>query len=450
MPAPAARVMSAPTWLPPDYAFVRQLGRGSFGEVVLARQAVVDRLVAIKRLSGASLLDPDSVQRFRREGMALAAARHPNVVQVYDLRQSGPTWLLIMEYVAGATLRAHIQHDDLPPQARWAVLTQLAEAVATAHERGVLHRDIKPGNVIVATTGQAKLADFGLARLADPWAFRTMHPSIGGTRGYLAPEVLAGRQPTAAADTFAFAVLAHATLSGRRPSQDEALPLTDGPSGRALLAALADDPGDRPTMAELARVLAADGAPVAARAASAPRDVEQDTDAGSATDVGAAGDEAPPDRDATPHLPPVFAPPPPTGSRRRRARTVAAVAASGAVAAAALVIWPSADDPAPGLAVTSIRVDADPEVGTCPQATLTYHAQVRSNGAPGEIVARWRQPDGTTTQPMSKRLEEGQTTLTATLRYVISGDAPTTAKASFEILRPQGVSVADASVEYRC
>ena len=167
--------MSQPTRpLPAGYELVHVLGSGGFGEVVLARQTSLNRLVAIKRIHAYALAEADALERFRREARVLAALDHRAIVRVYDFRRDSADATLIMEYVDGDTLSEHIERGSLPASAALTILRDVAEALHTAAAEGVVHRDVKPDNVFVLRSWRAKLGDFGLARIvSDPSVFRT-------------------------------------------------------------------------------------------------------------------------------------------------------------------------------------------------------------------------------------------------------------------------------------
>jgi serine/threonine protein kinase len=261
--------------LPPGYAFVRELGRGSSGRVMLAHQASVDRLVAIKTIN-ADVRDAAAASRLRREGQVIAALRHPNVVSVYELVIARAQVALVMEYVPGGDLRGAIDGRNLTGSHAVRVLAQVAAALDYAGQRGVVHRDVKPANVLLGADGQAKLADFGLARLPrSSDGFRTFAGAVAGTPIYMAPEqILDPDVESPAIDAYAFAVLAYEVLTGGRPfAASELAPLVYAhlheapippwrvapelpvPVGEILLAGLSKSPTTRPTPAQLAERL---------------------------------------------------------------------------------------------------------------------------------------------------------------------------------------------------
>src|ERR1700757_1215394 len=135
------------------------LGRGGMGEVYRARDTKLKREVAIKILPEEFSRDPDRMARFQREAEALAALNHPNIAAIYDLQESNGTPFLVMELVEGETLADRLKRGALP------IARQIADALEAAHEKGILHRDLKPGNVKVRPDGKVKVLDFGLAKI---------------------------------------------------------------------------------------------------------------------------------------------------------------------------------------------------------------------------------------------------------------------------------------------
>ena len=213
--------------LPPGYEYLRTLGSGGFGEVVLATQVSVGRSVAVKRLH-APQASGDNLDRFRREGHVLASTDHPAVVKVFDMVADQGVLFLVMEYVPGDPLSSILEHGAMPARRALVVLRDVADALSAATAVGVVHRDIKPGNVFVLPSGHAKLGDFGLARVADDGSvFRTQAGPALGTPAYYAPELSRdGAEADARSDAYAFAVMAYEMLVGRRPFEaDDAIAL---------------------------------------------------------------------------------------------------------------------------------------------------------------------------------------------------------------------------------
>src|ERR1700722_11924551 len=146
------------------YEMVNHIARGGMAQVYLARDLLLDRPVALKVLFPELSVDRAFVERFRREAKAAANLSHPNIVSIYDWGQGEHTYFIVMEYVDGTTLSAMLKQGPIEPARAAAIGADVAAALDFAHRRGVIHRDVKPGNVLIDRTGQVKVADFGIAR----------------------------------------------------------------------------------------------------------------------------------------------------------------------------------------------------------------------------------------------------------------------------------------------
>src|SRR3954469_17022343 len=197
------------------YRTIRRLGSGGMATVWLAEDEKLRRKVAVKRLHG-DVADDDVVRRFRREARLGASLNHPNVVAVYDIAADDEGVLIVMEYVEGRTLRDEIASAPLPAERLLPILHGVAEALDHAHGHGVLHRDVKPANVLLRKDGTAKLADLGIATAAEHSRI-TRSGAVLGTAAYMAPERLEGQDGGKAADVYALAAVAYEALSGRKP-----------------------------------------------------------------------------------------------------------------------------------------------------------------------------------------------------------------------------------------
>src|SRR5215212_6206770 len=235
------------------YALGELLGGGGMANVYLARDDVLGRDVALKVLRGQYANDEDFVERFRREAKNAAALNHPDIAQVYDQGHTEDgTYYIAMEYVPGGTLAQRIKGEGpLDPGEAAGVASRVADALAVAHARGIVHRDIKPQNVLLSATGEAKVADFGIARAASASTV-TETSLILGTAAYMSPEQVRGERVGPASDLYSLGVVLYEMP--RRPR--EANPAV--PEGMDALTAklLAKDPGDRyASAAELAEDL---------------------------------------------------------------------------------------------------------------------------------------------------------------------------------------------------
>jgi len=200
------------------YTIERPLGSGGMAEVFLARDGVLDRDVALKVLRSQYAGDEEFYERFRREATSAAGLSHPNIVQVYDRGETPDgTCYIAMEYVSGGTLKERLdERGPMEPQRALAVASQVAEALWAAHERGVIHRDIKPQNILVTDMGHLKVTDFGIARAASAATISTTS-AVFGTAGYLSPEQALGEPATPRSDLYSLGIVLYELLTGVVP-----------------------------------------------------------------------------------------------------------------------------------------------------------------------------------------------------------------------------------------
>src|SRR5919107_5115735 len=199
------------------YTLVELLGDGGMAEVYLARDNSLGREVALKVLREQYTDDEEFVERFRREAMSAAALNHPGIVQVYDRgRSEDGTFYIVMEYVRGGTLKERIKEGNLAPREAAEIASQVADALAVAHDRGVIHRDIKPQNVLLTASGEAKVSDFGIARAAS-WKTMTQTNSVLGTLAYMSPEQVRGDRVGPVSDLYSLGVVLYEMLASEPP-----------------------------------------------------------------------------------------------------------------------------------------------------------------------------------------------------------------------------------------
>jgi eukaryotic-like serine/threonine-protein kinase len=196
------------------YRILRRLGAGGMAEVWCAQDTQLDRKVALKILQPRFAQDNEFVERFRREASSAAGLQHPNVVNVYDRGEVEGTYYIAMEYVEGASLRDLI-NQGMSVDAAVGVVRQILAAARFAHANGVIHRDLKPGNVLVDRNGRATVTDFGIAK-AGPSEI-TQTGSVMGTAQYLSPEQAQGLEVTTASDLYSIGVILYELLTGEVP-----------------------------------------------------------------------------------------------------------------------------------------------------------------------------------------------------------------------------------------
>jgi serine/threonine protein kinase len=259
--------MSAPTEIGGRYALERRLGAGGMSTVFLARDAVLERKVAVKLLAEHLSDDEDFVARFRREALAAARLQHPNIVQVFDSGEDAPSGrhFIVMEYVNGPSCADLLRSQrQLGVEQTVEIVRGSCHGLDYAHRAGVIHRDVKPGNLLVSDeSGTVKLADFGIAKAAEQTRI-TQVGAVLGTAAYLSPEQATGEEAEAPSDIYSLGVCAYQFLTGRLPHEyssltelalkqqrDTVVPITDyrpdvpAELDEAIRVALERDPAQR-------------------------------------------------------------------------------------------------------------------------------------------------------------------------------------------------------------
>ncbi len=203
------------------YNLIRKLGEGGMADVYLAYDALLDREVAIKLLRSSMALDPVSLLRFQREANSASSLNHPNIVEIFDVGEDEGNHYIIMEYVKGKTLKQLIaQRGAMENHEAISIMDQLVSAVCEAHEKNIIHRDIKPQNVIVKDDGTVKMADFGIATVADTLQL-TQADTVMGSVHYLAPELARGESASFQSDIYALGITFYELLTGQVPHHGE-------------------------------------------------------------------------------------------------------------------------------------------------------------------------------------------------------------------------------------
>src|SRR4051794_27917318 len=262
------------------YRLEQRIGAGAMGAVRRGPGELLNRTVAVKELlaaaepptaAGTDALE-ESRQRLMREGRIGARLQHPHVISMFDVVVHEDRPWLVMEYLPSKSLAAMLtEGGPMEPRVVAEIGRQVADGLAAAHAAGVVHRDVKPGNVLIAEDGRVKLTDFGVSRAVDDVQL-TRTGLIAGTPAFLSPEVARGQTPTAASDVFALGATLYAAVEGRPPFglDDNAYallhkvatstpepPQQAGPLTSLIMRLLADDPAERPTASEAREILGA-------------------------------------------------------------------------------------------------------------------------------------------------------------------------------------------------
>ncbi len=401
----------------PGYDIGEELGRGAFGVVVAGNQRALGRQVAIKALPAFLAGDEGQRRRFTAEARLVASLDHPHVVRVFDYVEEDDLFLLVMELLPGGNLDERVDQRPVGPEEACAVLLSTAGALHYAHRQGILHRDVKPANVMFAADGTVKLGDFGIAKVLQSGDGLTATGSVMGTPAYMAPEQATASELGPPTDIYAAGVMLYQLLSGRLPFDTggeaiaqlyqhvnqaprplaEAAPDVPAPLSAVVHRALEKDPADRYADAEAFGVAIAEAA-----TAAFGRGWLGDTGVPVLTsgDISGALERFAPDPEATVTVAPVPVPADPPAApdvvsaaprrSRRRPLTVAAVAVIAILGIGAFVLLsPGGDDGG-----SSGRDEAAPSTTRLPTSSSTpgltqaalgrFTRECRAQGVPPE------------------------------------------------------------------
>lgn len=202
-----------------DYELIDEIGRGGMGIIYMARQRSLNRIVAVKTIIGGQVASDSDVRRFRTEAEAAAKLQHPNIVTVHEVGEHKGQHFFSMEYVKGTNLGEKVRDHPLEPRTAARYVKAIAEAIQCAHEHGILHRDLKPTNVLLDSSDRPRITDFGLAKLMEHDSSLTVSGAVVGTPGYMAPEQAAGKpsEVTTLSDVYSLGAILYECLTSRPP-----------------------------------------------------------------------------------------------------------------------------------------------------------------------------------------------------------------------------------------
>ncbi|HVN72377.1 MAG TPA: serine/threonine-protein kinase [Desulfomonilia bacterium] len=206
------------------YEIVKELGKGSMGVVYQAHDPQIDRTIALKVLRPDRVSSEDFVQRFLKEAKAIGRMAHPNIVTVYDVGEDQGTVYIAMEFLEGVPLNIYCREKPLDPEEIAHIGIQVADSLSYAHIHGIVHRDIKPQNIMIAPGGVVKLTDFGIAHIEDPEAsHQTQAGEILGTPNFMSPEQVMGKKVDGRSDLYSLGVILYELAAGERPFRGDNL-----------------------------------------------------------------------------------------------------------------------------------------------------------------------------------------------------------------------------------
>ncbi len=202
-----------------QYTIIEKIGEGGMGTVYVANDTMLDRKVAIKQLNRSSVEDASMSDRFQQEALALARLNHPNITHLYSFIPKENTYWMVMEYVEGKTLEDWIRiHTTIGYQLVATIAAQMLDGIGHAHKKGIIHRDMKPANVMINEDGEVKIMDFGIARMRNAQRL-TSHGKSVGTLEYMSPEQIQGKEGDERTDIYAVGNIMYELLSGNPPYQ---------------------------------------------------------------------------------------------------------------------------------------------------------------------------------------------------------------------------------------
>jgi serine/threonine protein kinase len=203
-----------------EYELLEEIARGGMGVVFKARQVTLDRTVALKMILSGELASPEAIERFRVEAEAAAKLDHPGIVPIFEIGQHNGQHYFSMGFVEGQSLAQYIKNGPIAPRQAAEILKHIADAIAYAHEQGVIHRDLKPANVLMDAKGEPRVTDFGLAKQLHSERDLTRTGDVMGTPSYMPPEQAAGKSDVGPlADVYSLGAVLYALLTGRPPFQ---------------------------------------------------------------------------------------------------------------------------------------------------------------------------------------------------------------------------------------